>query len=238
MSESFPKPEKLRIHEIRPTEDVLDAFGRAREEYSEPPKDLTEKIDAYHALHNTLEYFENGEMIALYENGQVPTFESLQKAIDQTQEALQGVSDPEAQSISKLLIERITNMKTWARKYVTAVLRFKRAKERMIAEAGGDEREAFRRADEERRRIHDALLDALKTYNSLLQKATEFAEFKQPAAWSQGMHLPENTAWNYAVIFSPNALADRDLIRDWAIVADRESEIKKLTGYPPPPSKQ
>ena len=176
-------------------------------------------------------------MTRLYDEGRVPTFQSLELATDIARAALEKAGDPEADRIAKLLSERVRLVKQWSRRYVGSILRYRRSELARMRMNENEQRQEFFEADKDRRRIHDALLQTIGSMNELLKAGEEYAAYGRPAEWVPGIPLPEGTAWEQAAIFSEKAIADRDLIRDWAIVADRVEEIKKLTGYPPAPKK-
>jgi hypothetical protein len=228
------KPEK-KAATILPTEDVLNDFSDTHEHFKDHVGTPEEKIVAFQALHSSLEHFENQEMTALYDEGRVPTFQSLEEAAAIASTVLVSDPDPEAQRIGKLLSERMNLVKRWARRYVASILRFRTSKLAMMRMNESEQREAFVQADADRRRIHDSLLEALESLSSFIEKGKEYADYTMPIVWSPSDELAPGTTWHNGAIFSKKALSDRDLIRDWAIVADRVEEIRKLTGYPPGP---
>jgi len=46
-----------------------------------------------------------------------------------------------------------------------------------------------------------------------------------PIEWKPGVELPEGTAHEHAVIFSPEAIQNRDLIREWSVIADSVEQL-------------
>ena len=220
---------------ILPTEDVLSDFSSTHDHYKDHATSPEEKIEAFKALHSSLEHFENQEMTHKYDEGRVPTFQSLEKAANEASAALLNEPDEEAQRMGKLLSERMNLIKKWSRRYVGSILRFRISKIAMMRMNDVEQREVFVAADADRRRIHDSLLEALTSLNALIEKGRDQADYPMPIVWNPSDEIPSGTTWNASAIFSAQAITDRDLIRDWAIVADRVEEIRKLTGYPPGP---
>ena len=150
----------------------------------------------------------------------MPTFESLEIAARVAGNALFATGEPEAERIAKLLKGSTTSIKVWCRKYVASVLRFQRSRINLMHNKE-EETDAFADSDSERRRLHDSLLNALSTLNQLLTQAQEQVSFEEPAYWDSNFLLPSNFAREHGAVFSDEAIRDRGLIRDWAIVADR-----------------
>jgi plasmid stabilization system protein ParE len=46
--------------------------------------------------------------------------------------------------------------------------------------------------------------------------------------WKPGANMPAGTAHEHPVMFAPEAIRDRDLIRDWAIIADGVEQLHAL----------
>lgn len=81
-------------------------------------------------------------------------------------------------------------------------------------------------ADSERRRVHEALLSSLSTMNNMLNKAQDLVSVPAATTWRPGMVLPQGTAQEHPLVFAPEAIQDRHLIRDWAIVADGVEQLR------------
>ncbi len=232
------KPPQSSTHEeenldadaaIAPTEDVIGEIDDLVQHHRGNLHDEADRQHAYEELHSALEKFDDNGVMRLYEEGRVPTFASLQAAAAKATEALRVVQDDsEAARIAKLLTGSVSSIKLWCRKYVAAILKFRNSKMAMLRMSGEEQREAFVQSDKQRRHIHDALLNSLATLLDLLREADDHVEFEQPIRWKPGEELPEHTAENRPVVFSAEALTDRDMIRDWAIVADQVEQIRKL----------
>ncbi|HVY54727.1 MAG TPA: hypothetical protein VHC46_03130, partial [Thermodesulfobacteriota bacterium] len=196
-----------------PTEQVVGEISDFIEEHKSGLHSDEERKEAFTQLHKALDKFENHEMKRLYDEGRMPTFDSLHQAAAHAVEALAKVNDPDASRIARLLSGSIQSIKTWSRRYISALLRFRNSNLARLRMNTEEQRDAFTKADGDRRRIHDALLGSLASLNDLLKEADEYAEFSTPAEWHPGDELPKNTARTADLIFSPKALADRDLIR-------------------------
>ncbi len=165
----------------------------------------------------------------------MPTFHSLERATKRAQDALAPFADePEVARLKKLLEGSVKQVKMWCRRYVQSILVFRNAQRAMRRLDGSKQAEAFYKADMDRRRIHDALLSSVATINNLLHKAEEYAEFEMPLAWMEGTPIPSRFAAEHALIFSPQAIENRKLIRDWSIAADRIEQIRQTTGISEP----
>jgi len=213
------------------TEEVIGDFAHIVEENRDSLANPEERRHTFTLLHRTLDRFENHEIKVMYDEGRVPTFESIARSTETAQVALERENDPEAAKIAKLLSGQSASIKRWCRQYVASLLRF-RTSHIAFARMNDDERrDALERADQERRRVHESLLQSLTTLDELLRKGTDYADYQTPLRWQPPSPLPEGSAYRGLIIFGKEALADRDLIRDWAIVADRIEEIRKITGF-------
>jgi len=213
-----------------PTEEVLDEFEQEALSHKEDLTTEDGRIKTFHALHEKLDRFENHEMKQLYDEGRLPTLESLEKAATLAQTSLSAKMEPEAERISKLLSGAVPAIRRWCRSYVASLVRFRRSRTAFLRMDAEEHREALRRADEDRRRIHNSLLESLAAFNQLIIEADDWTEFPQPQQWSPGDQWPPDFSHERIASFSKQALESRDLIRDWSIVADRIEQIHKLTG--------
>lgn len=227
-SASAPKGEKPR----RPAEEVLSIFRALCETESHVPHTKEERISISHRLHENLDELNSAEMIHKYEDGTVPTYDSLSRAAETAIAALLAdQDDPEAARLAKLIEGQVQSIRTWCRRYVGTVIRFHRAKSTFFKMDGDEVRDALATSDAERRRVHDSLLSSLATFNELLSEAQAIEHFPKPLAWRPGFDLPAGVAHTHAAILAPEAIADRNLIKDWAIAADCIDQLKAVVGF-------
>lgn len=180
-------------------------------------------------LHKGLERLEANNMLQKYEAGIVPTIESLTKAAQEaTAVLLEDPDDIEASRLAKLLEGSVLSIRSWSRRYVASVVKFHNAKSQFLRMNEIEQRDALVDADKERRRIHDALLNSLSAFNQQLDDAQGITTFAPAMEWVPGKDFPTGTADSAPLVFSKAAIADRNLIRDWAIAADLGEEIKKI----------
>src|SRR3989344_2344589 len=168
-----PRPEMAPA----PTEDVLDEFEQEALSHKDELGTEEGRVNTFHALHEKLDRFENHEMKHLYDEGRLPTLESLEKAATLAQASLSPETDPEAQRISKLMPGAVLAIRRLCRSYVASLVRFRRSRTAFLRMDAEEHREALRRADEDRRRIHNSLLESLAAFNQLIIEADDRAEF-------------------------------------------------------------
>lgn len=230
--EQFPSRTPERSEDVEPTEDVLARLDNLAERYREHhPGTPEERAQARVILHTTLDKFENHEMKESYDEGRLPTFRSLERAASLISSALIDSGEAEATTLAKLLEGSTLHIKSWSRKYVASILRFRRASMARARMSDEEVRDSYIQADRDRRRIHDALLESLSAVTRLIEQAKDYIEPIVVKKWRPGDRLPKGTADSEPVVFSSEAVANRDLIRDWAIVADRIEEINKITKH-------
>ena len=179
-----------------------------------------------HTLHQKLEKLEKVEILHQYEQGVIPTIESLKRAADAAITILtEEADDTEALQHAKLIEGQTNNIRRWCRRYVESLILFHIRKSAFMRMNKTDQRDALEQADRDRRRIHDSLLASLTTFNILLTQTSDLVQFQMPIEWKPGVELPEGTAHEHAVIFSPEAIQNRDLIREWSVIADSVEQL-------------
>ncbi|HEV7121492.1 MAG TPA: hypothetical protein VGN56_01545 [Candidatus Paceibacterota bacterium] len=237
MNEMPPRSSGSKEAAPKPEEDLLAHFRSACETETSPETSHDYKIRTYHSLHEDLDNLEEAPMIGQYEQGMIPTIQSLIEAAQVASLALESdPDDAEALRIGKLIRGQASSIRTWCRRYVSSIIKFHTMKRQMLRMNDEEKRNSFQAADAERRRVHESLLDCLKTFNTLLTEGLEHAEYAAPRAWQPGTLLPNGTSAHEAVIFGPKAIQDRDLMKSWAIAADCVEEMRKIIGaddFPP-----
>ena len=192
-------------------------------------------------LHLAIEKSHSAPLFNDYEKGLVPTLEIIKnssvKAADSIASEIlrsekSGVSPKdlvEEKSIEKLLRGREKSINAGVRSYIRSVLRFQTLKERMHLERNMEKQ--FERADHERRRIHNALIESLQTFTKAIHDAQELDLLNKYTIieWQPGLRLQHQK--DSIVVFSDRILKNRDWVRDWAVVAElyeRLAEIEEL----------
>ena len=210
-------------------EDVLTDFRRNCELEAGHIYTPQERELISHSLHDKLESLNSPEMLHAYEAGGMPTLDSIHRAAEAAAEVLnEDPTDTEAITHAKLLVGQARHVRGWCRRYVETIIRFHTTRAAFMRMNDEEQRDAFARADSERRRVHDALLNALSTLNRLIARGQELADYRTPISWGPGTDLPDGTAHEHPVIFSADALQDRELIRKWAVIADSVEQLRTV----------
>ena len=197
-------------------------------------------------LHSDVEHCECYPLFEKYVSGEIPTLErmfsnvgpflqDLSKEIDkESARVTQGGADEvlqETQTMRGLLEGREQQLHSSIQRYVRTVIRFKHLA-RLSADGTRDVKKQYVEADQNRRRAHDALLDTLSVYGTLVHKAMEDGysrDFESFPFVFWGHETDARTIGaKKAVIFSPETLRNRDFVRDWAIAADFVEQLKIL----------
>lgn len=237
MNEMMPKSTVSKESAPRPEEDLLAHFRGACETESGTVLNHESKISTYHSFHEDLDHLEEAPIVNQYERGMIPTIDSLSEAARAASDSLEANPEEiEAVRIGKLIRGQAASIRTWCRRYVSTIIKFHTMKRQMLRMDDQEKRDSFEQADAERRRVHEALLASLRTFNTLLEEGKDYAEYKSPLLWQPGSLMEDGTATHEGVIFAPKALEDRDLIKSWAIAADCVEEMKKIIGsddFPP-----
>ncbi len=224
MTERPPQNPESPKHE--PTEMVLSDFKRICQSEVGIIHTPEEKDQVIGVMHQTLERLDNKEMIHKYREGRIPTIHSLELAANEAIKHLQEEEpDEEIERITKLLEGQVRSIRGWTRRYVGTVVKFHLMKSAYYAQE--EEADKFITADSERRRVHDALLSSIASFSKLLSDAQEITHYSPPIAWDLSSNLEEGTANAKPVVFSLQAIQNRDLIRDWAVATDCVEELQK-----------
>ena len=95
----------------------------------------------------------------------------------------------------------------------------------------------FLKADEARRREHDALLNSLQLFTITAKQAQEEKLLAKGSVieWTHGMDAKQLISnAGKILVFSQQTLAnERDYIKDWAIAADFDSQLKDMLAQQP-----
>jgi hypothetical protein len=174
-------------------------------------------------------------MLIAYEEGRVPTLQSMNRAVSEVLLHLEPFKDePEIIAICKLLSQRVKEIRNWCLRYEQTVIVFHRKLKKMRETGERDDAEMFKDADIERRRIHDNLMASIRSLDQSISSANEMEPLQHNIVrWQPGLSIPENFANEQSFIFSERAAThdNRDLIRDWAIIANLEQKMEALREY-------
>ncbi len=188
--------------------------------------------DTKASIHKEFEACEAYETYLAYNEGSIPTIESIAEGIESAllQAPQQAKEGPEAERITKMLSGRAMQIRAASRSYVQSVIAFNR----QLSGAGQfrfseeEKRNRLVDADKRRRRLHDSLLDTLRVTHKTLMDAVDIGILRENSfgVWARGFdarQLPGSFT-----VFAPKAIDDRDLIRNWAIAADFAQTFAKL----------
>src|SRR5690606_4589845 len=135
-----------------------------------------------------------------------------------TEEGLFGEEDMhEITNKALLLKDRAKEIKRAARSYVRTVSQFNHIKRQRARLDPQDFIEKIEEIDRRRRVLHDGLIESLTVYTKVMHELSEygFLDDVKVLLWSQSepFEVPEE---NTVVIFSPEILNNRELVKDWA----------------------
>lgn len=217
------------------TEELLNTFDTLHEETIHQELPPEKRIEVYHTLHSIAERFENNEMFVAYEEGRVPTFASMEAAVKMVDEHLASdPEDPESLRLRKLLSQRVIEIRRWCSKYEQSVVVFHRRRKQMALRSYNDPATDFVKADQDRRRTHDNLMEAIRSLDALITEADNLETLPQPIARARPRNLlPQGYADENPLIFSASSATheNRDYIKDWALVANLEQKLDAQRAY-------
>lgn len=157
-----------------------------------------------------------------YKEGKIPNMDMLQNVVDVSLSILdkykkedKNISSQDSESIEnikKLLQGRILTLNSFINSYVRSVYDFYVIKKRRQS-SGESFAKEFAKADERRRKNHNALMDSLNTFNKLLGSVRRFGEGDDDLS--------------KIIFFNDLTLKNRDLIRDWAVAAYLHKHLQK-----------
>lgn len=194
-------------------------------------------------FHKSIERSEFGPLFDQYKVGAVPSpdrmFGSLKTELAKAQTIIEeerAVSGEEGARelvrIHGLLAGRERELASAVSLYVQSLIRHRNL--RRMSESSGHTRdftEQFVRADHARRRAHEALLTTLRVYREMLLRAKEEGLLSEDSyvEWQLGSDA-RSIPQDKIVAFGATAVADRDFVRDWALVVDFANQLNKLEG--------
>lgn len=183
-------------------------------------------------LHADLECCEVFEMYNAYTQGRVPTLpllkESIEHLIQKIPDSLRD--DPEAAAVIKYLQGRHQSISHDVRTYVGLVIRFVTLEQSTLRFRDYEKYlEQIKDIDVRRRQMHDNLLASLNTLRTKIEEAYDLGVCEKDDCyiWSPGStsEIPSHVV----PVFSPTAINNRDLIKNWALAADFAEHFDKLS---------
>ncbi len=217
----------------RADEEVLDQFDRVYEEAISSQHSEGEREQFHSVLHKIAEQFRNQHLLQAYEQGTVPTFASMERAVEAVIEKLEeDKEDVEALKLSALLSQRVKEIRRWCSKYEQSLIIFHRQKK--LVRFNEKMPDQFKRADEDRRRTHDNLLQSIRSLDETLRAADEIEPLPYAIGrWEPGISVPAGYAHENPLVFSAHAASHehRELIMDWALVANLEQKMQAQLAY-------
>lgn len=197
-------------------------------------------------IRNDLSKLECYPMYRDYVKGVVPTLAMLSESADRAVKVIDtllekdragGLSDKdlaEETASRNLIAGRPNSIRRSIDAYVRSIIRFHTL--RRLSHGGSrDMQEQFVKADGERQRAHDSLLQSLRVFTTNVLKAEHEGMLPKGtvAQWVQGSEakkLSENA--QTIVVFSEQTLAnERDFIKDWAIAADFDTQLQDIAAH-------
>jgi len=228
-----------RIFSVRPPaeDEVIAELNKTPEDGFTDEKEGRKKV---RQLHHSAERTVSGSLLEKYNNDELLTMEMLKDGSTLAADALArgieaeenaGTTDEdlvEEKRLEKLLRGRSQTIIAGIRSYINMVLRFQRLNEQRFL--GRDVLKQFEQTDHQRRRAHDALLESLQIYSNSVREAKNTGLLNEVpvVVWESEDSLKGDLPEEKVVIFSDAVLANRDYIKDWALVAEMSERLKKI----------
>ncbi len=191
-------------------------------------------IETITHIRDEFSHCEAFEMYARYEKGAVPTLESMRDHVDRLQ--IRVESDPKASDEDKAAMKHARkliagSLPSAVSRYVQSVIFFAQQAPRFPLMDDYERREFIEKCDGDRRKKHDALLQAIADADAALRLLTEELGAVDPAEiawWRAGMEAPRREALPAfeSGAIDPKADLHRDMIKNWAIAADFAKYIR------------
>lgn len=208
---------------------ILDKLHRCTE-----PNGKCSPEDA-ESLHKDFEHCEAHPIYNAYVAQQIPTFDRMESGLARILESIPDnlKDDENAQRLVKLLKGRVMVVKGDVRSYSQSIIKFIRLRESPTIrfhklQDDFSEKEEQVRSDHERRRKHENLLRDLAETLKIFEEAYDYGLINKTdyREWLPG----DTTVTPEGVVplFSRTAIANRDLIKNWALAADFAEHFAKL----------
>ncbi len=208
-----------------------------------PVTDFTTPDQIEEFAHHLGEDLSNCEAYPFYRSyleEQLPTLEILERSVSEmkrrldekvSEEKAAGASEETTKELSdkaRILSIRLSNIRNNTSRYVQTVARFHEMKSRVKYSDPDWQKGEFQRIDIERKRAHDILLNSLR---DLVVKAQEVREegllsSSEIGLWDRTKSAKDIEKDGKIVLFHPRVIDDRDYIRDWAIAADMDMQMR------------
>lgn len=225
------KESKEEAPHYEPEENVLQALHHAV-----ALKSSGEQAPETAILHERVDHCSCAPLLWKYVNGEIPSLERMFLTLSPLAEKIvselgkESGDTQEEKKVASILAGREKAVRDCISAYVHSVMRFQQLQDASLL-GSRDIKELFVAADKARRRAHDALIATLKMYTRTLQEAVSIGLIAQKefAEWSFGEDA-RTIAPEKAAIFSLSTLDNREFIREWAVVADFQVQLKILEG--------
>lgn len=234
---NLPKTEVS--HEHIYTEDMLADIESAHQTCVADPISPGCNLDL---LHSKIHQSDLSEIFTHFESQEIVTLsqitDNIKKIVAKVEAEVplltteEGSGDEELDRIYKLLKNRDVEIRTSVRRYTNSVAQFSHIKKRR-AQLGDDFPAKFVDIDKRRRAAHDGLIDTLALYSRLVNELDQYdllGDVKM-VPWDFSVDVSKFADEDVVFVFSPQILANRDLVKDWAMSAHmyrRLSEIQEL----------
>ncbi len=169
-----------------------------------------------------------------YQAGKFLSMETFKSSIDLIINALRAEidlsDDKEEQTIlqghMKYFSGRVNYIQGAACSYADSVARFHNIRLQQVRLNEEDFRYQLMRIDRERRRQHEALITALQEYDARIQSLRKdgYLEGVQCKEWNKSLVSAQDSSTVY--LFPKQFLSDREMIREWAIAVDLDTNLK------------
>lgn len=216
-------------------EEVLSHVGEALQSCRSNPNQNTNHGEI---LHREIENTEISDLFSHYEKHQIISLfdinESIRIIVDKLEVIKNEVSNDEEElkfinTKFNLLKQRDVEISAGVRRYVASVAQFQAIKKQQLRLLPEDYRDKLKDIDIRRRKAHDALMQTLSIYTQLVLelKNEDYLEDVNVIQWNFGMDISDvRVSDTTVVVFSEKILANRDLIKDWAITAHLYQSLK------------
>ena len=232
-------PMESQEYSDSPTAELLATFDSLHTHVRSHTHNEQEREEAFGQLHSVAEQFENKAMLNAYEQGNIPSFESMNRAVDRIVEEVEKESNGDFSDEEKVAIQRIKGrvreIRSWCSRYVESLVTYHRKSKRM-RETGGNEgagaRDEYVKADTDRRRIHENLLTSIRQLDESIKTIDDLfgSQIIRIQRWDPVNPTPTGYALENPLVFSGKAGTHsyRNLVRDWAIVANLEHKMNLI----------
>jgi hypothetical protein len=190
-------------------------------------------------LHREISQTELHDIFSQYENGKTLTFAHLNESVRILNELLEkeitefkeGEYAEELKVMQRLLAGRGKELRSAAHRYIGTLVKFVSVVKQKVRLQPEEFVDRMERADRERRTAHEGIIASLKTYVQLVERMESdgLLEGYRIEEWYMGQPVvAPDAAGKVIPVFSPRFLADRDMVKDWAVCADLHEMLEDI----------